>query len=251
MTQWRHAATATGTALDASFSQRVISYQRENLIQYLRLNEAAGPTATDFSPQGNDGAYVGVTLGVTGIGDGETASSFTDAPSFVRIHSAGLQDDFASSQGSINIWVNLTSGVTTDAWGSAQAHQFFWLQSTGVGRVVSVQKANAAETIRTQINTTGGNVTVDSTGHSSGWISIGLAWDASVPLLRQYVNGTLSGSTDGAFSSFVASSIIVSSATALGAQSTSGSVGMTGRLAHYALWNTPLSSAEFAAIGAL
>jgi hypothetical protein len=251
MTQWRHAGTATGTALEAVFSQRVLNYQRDSLIQNLLLNEAAGPTATDLSPQGNDGAYVGVTLGVTGIGDGETASSFTDAPSFVRIHSTALQEDFASSQGSINIWVNLSSGVAASDWGGAQVHQFFWLQSTGIGRVIAIQKANVAGTIRADINSTGGNISLDSTGHSSGWISIGFAWDAASSLCRLYTNGTLAASTGGTFSSFAASSIIVSSATALGASSTSGSNGMTGRLAHYALWSTPLSSAEFAAIGSL
>ncbi|MFV1969356.1 MAG: hypothetical protein ACC628_28375, partial [Pirellulaceae bacterium] len=56
--------------------------------------EASGSISDDLSPQGNDGAYTGVTLGQPGIGDGRTCPLFDGANDYNNIYSAALNTDF-------------------------------------------------------------------------------------------------------------------------------------------------------------
>ena len=58
---------AAGLAAVLLYSEKVLALSP---IAYWPLWEAAGAVAEDISGNGFDGAYTGVTLGQTGIGDG-------------------------------------------------------------------------------------------------------------------------------------------------------------------------------------
>ena len=58
---------------DMSYIDKVLSYSP---IAYWPVNEAGGNDMFDQSGNGYDGTYTGVTLGQTGIGDGETIGGF-------------------------------------------------------------------------------------------------------------------------------------------------------------------------------
>jgi hypothetical protein len=45
-----------------NYKQRVLSVGRGNLIAYWPMDEHSGGVAVDHSPEGNNGAYTGVTL---------------------------------------------------------------------------------------------------------------------------------------------------------------------------------------------
>lgn len=251
MTQWKHGPLVDGTFPDASYTQRLINYKRDGLIQYLILNDPSGTTAQDFTTNNNDGVYSGVGLSQTGIGDGENASSFDGAtPDFVNLYSAGLEGDFLSSQGSVHLWVFLS----TVTWAAATQMRF-WHMRAAADQFLYLEKSNAAGHVNFTFDssgTGGGNILSSNhtSGSQSGWMAIGASWDVANDELKLYVDGAEIGTTGG-FSSF-STRTLVSSATVLGNFGTGlANLALDGKIAHYALWNTVLSSLDFSAIGVL
>ncbi|MHC4744885.1 MAG: hypothetical protein ACYS8Z_23465, partial [Planctomycetota bacterium] len=86
----------------AAYLQRALKVQPASLIGYWPHNEPSGSTAFDLSPEGNNGTYTNVTLGVTGIGDGQTGVAINGAAaSYVDVYSAGFNTDFDGQEVSI------------------------------------------------------------------------------------------------------------------------------------------------------
>ena len=99
-----------------SYSAKVLGIQPSNLIAYWRLNESSGAVADNYEgTAARDGAYVGVTLGQTGIGDGLTCPLFDGANDYVDIYSASLGAVFDKDAGTFAGWYKVANaGVLTD-----------------------------------------------------------------------------------------------------------------------------------------
>ena len=72
------------------YTDKVLAIQLGNLIGYWQLSESGGLTAIDVSGQANHGVYLNVTLGQSGIGDGNTAAGFNGTNSAADVFSSGL-----------------------------------------------------------------------------------------------------------------------------------------------------------------
>lgn len=102
-----------GFGEEALFSNRVIDYLgASSFVGYWKLDETSGTTAFDISPQGNDGAYTGVTPANELMPPkvGGRAPLFDGANDYVDIYSAGFNSDFDGQEFSI-IALNKVSGV--------------------------------------------------------------------------------------------------------------------------------------------
>jgi hypothetical protein len=58
------------------YARKMLAVAPNNLIGYWPMWELAGNIAYDRGPEGNNGAYSGVTLGQPGIGDGRSCPYF-------------------------------------------------------------------------------------------------------------------------------------------------------------------------------
>jgi hypothetical protein len=66
------------------------------------MTEPAGAISIDQSNNGRNGAYTGVTLGATGIGDGRTSATFDGATSYNNIYSAALNTAWNGAEWSVH-----------------------------------------------------------------------------------------------------------------------------------------------------
>ncbi len=111
----RRVARPLGYYLPSNYAHKVLATDQPHLLAYWPLSEVAGSVAYDFSGNARHGAYTGVTLGKTGIGDGDTCPFFDGANDFVNIYSVSLRDAFNGAEGTAMIWAKVFNvGVWTD-----------------------------------------------------------------------------------------------------------------------------------------
>ncbi|MDX1407871.1 MAG: LamG-like jellyroll fold domain-containing protein, partial [Saprospiraceae bacterium] len=102
------------------FSSTVNSYSP---LSYWRLGEASGATATDLGGTGNDAAYNGVTLGQTGVinGDTNTAIHFDGTDDYVEV---AHDDAYLLDDGTIQLWFNADDLATNQGLISKDSNGF-------------------------------------------------------------------------------------------------------------------------------
>lgn len=221
-----------------NYTQIVQSTATANLIAYWTMAEASGTVALDESGNGRVGAYTGVTLGQTGIGDGRTAPSFDGATSFNNVFSASLQSAFNSAEGTIALWVRVSgAGV----WSDGVVRRFITLQVDANNRVYIEKVAGA--------NTFGFNYVAGGTAKSrnrststTAWLHAALTWSKSGDQVIAYFNGVQEGATMTGLGVWVGS--IANTNSNIGANATTPTSVWSGNLAHAAVWTTPLSAAQ-------
>jgi hypothetical protein len=89
------------------YSAGVLATEPSDLIAYWQLGETSGLVAADSSGNGRNGVYSGsVVLGETGIGDGSgsLAISTAAASSSVNVYSASLGSAFPDTEGTLMGW---------------------------------------------------------------------------------------------------------------------------------------------------
>lgn len=167
------------------------------IIVYLQAPTGGGNFAyfDDFALTGTvnlDGTYSpsGVTLGVTGVGDGNTAASFTGVSTYVGWNGILFDSLFNPDLGSAIAWGKMSAAEWADAtelrylfhqksannatsyvvFGKhTDAKTLFWRRRTGVGTSDNEQKYVF------------GSVPDDQ------WFVMGYTWDISTPRLRGYL----------------------------------------------------------------
>ena len=177
----------------ASYSDKVLGY---GPIAYWPLWEAAGATAECLvdSPA-QDGTYVGVTLGQTGIGDGNTCPLFDGANDYVDQLSAALAGVFDGNEGTILAWTKVfDAGVWTDGL----VRRAFCFAADGLNiQYLTKDDVNNAFWYRRK----GGNVAslvIEGGLASTDWIVYGMTYSLSTGLtgeMRAYRNGLQIGLT--------------------------------------------------------
>lgn len=163
-----------------------------NQLVYFPQWEGAGAVSFDQYNAWN-GAYVGVTLRQTGIGDGETCPLFDGANDYNNIFTAGLQGAFNGAEGTCLAWARVfNAGVWTDG-----AHRHIV--------TLAVNTANNQLHLRKDDNNNrltalyeAGNIIVSRniTTNTLDWFHFAMTWSKSAGAtgeVRVYFNGVQEG----------------------------------------------------------
>ena len=169
----------------SDYAARVLSIERDSLIGFWPQDELAGAISYDASPEQNNGAYTGVTLGQPGIGDGRTVPFFDGATSFNNIYSAGLNADFDGTEGTLLIWGRVTNaGVWTDGISrrlltiEVDANNYIIIDKGGANSIRGIYRAGGT----TETATQAGITTLD-------YFSFAMSWSVIADEVRYYYNG--------------------------------------------------------------
>lgn len=208
-------------------------------IAYWAMGETGGTAALDATVNARNGIYTGVTLGLSGIGDGRSAATFDGATSYNNIYSAGLAGAFNGQLGSVIIWGKVSAaGVWTDG----TARRLIYLAADTNNRV-SLVKAAANNEIDWLYVAGATSKSAGITSFSpSGAFCAGLTWDKAGDAVKFYVNGVQSGATQTGLGTFAGS--LAAATTLIGAISTAPANVWSGILAHGAIFNRALTAAE-------
>lgn len=231
----------------ASLQQRalILGTQAANLIFFTPLGETSGTAADDVSATNADGAYAGTyTLDQTGIGDGSRSTLFAGGRVSLAANLAALSAVFSGDKGTALIWGKVSAaGVWTD--GTARV-----LLNIGAdaGNRIFINKSATNNQIDVSHRGGGTARNVNIATSTTGFFVVGITWDRSgANEFKAYYNGTQSGSTQTALGTFTGS--LAAGFSAIGDLTSSGSVNsFSGNLAHMALWKTPLTAGEMAAL---
>jgi hypothetical protein len=210
-------------------------------VAYWPLNEASGSTMTDIR-NGYNGVYTNVTLGQPGIGDGLTSALFNGTSSKAEItgtNLTALAAAFNKDEFTIMAWVRVANaGVWSDAtqrrilyfgFSIDEANNHFYLRKNTTTNQVRCGRASA--THRAIDYTTSG---------PTDWFHLAMRSSLSGDAIRLYFNGLEVG-TPGTGLTAISGSI----AKAHFAM-TDAAYLWSGYLAHIALFNRALSTAEIA-----
>lgn len=225
-----------------TYIEKVLEIQAANMILYHPMNEPSGGTAIDYSPESNDGAYTGVTLGQPGIGDGETCPLFDGANDYNDIYSAGLGSDFDPLKGTAAIWAKVSGvGIWTD-----DAYHWIGALVVNTNNRVQILKSSGAESnvIRFQYKAGGTAQSIDHATTTTDWFHLAMTWDKTADKVIVYYNGSQTGSTQTSLGVWVGT--LVEGSTNIGAQTETPTFVWDGYLAHGLVYKVALSPAEIA-----
>lgn len=172
-----------GTGGTGGYYHKVLSYSP---IAYWPLWEAGGGVAECLVDSNQDGAYTGVTLGQTGIGDGRTCPLFDGAQDHVSIYSAALNTVFDGQEGSFMLWAKVyNAGVWSDS-----THR--WLYAIGVdtNNQVYLQCPTAVNNLYARYRAGGTLESTTLTTSSTAWMQIIQTWSLTAHQYIVYLNAS-------------------------------------------------------------
>jgi hypothetical protein len=220
-------------------------------IAYYPMTEPAGAISIDQSSNGRNGAYTGVTLGATGIGDGRTAATFDGATSYNNIYSAALNTAWNGAEWSVTLWFKVSgSGVWTDATARRLVR-------------ISVDGSNYVLILRTATNNqllceySAGAVVKSrniSSVTSTDWIFLAFTASKSADATKGYMAllgapATAQGAVQTGLGTWAGA--LASTNTVIGASTTTPSLVWSGQIAHVALFGRALTEANILGLATL
>lgn len=220
------------------YSEKVLSVEPANLIGCWLQDERSGTVSYDRSGQGNDGAYVGATLGQPGVpGMGMTSPFFDGINDYNNIHSAGLVADFDGAEGTLLSWI---SPVNAAMWTDTVLRRPFILRADDQNRIYLQSVGNGTLNLIYE----GGDVVEFYNPPSwTGWLAIGITWDAAGDAVEFYRGGLNPASAVGL--GVWAGNLNPASAV-IGAGSTGPAQLWHGWIGPTMLWNAVLTPAQVA-----
>lgn len=226
------------------YADKVLATQAAHLIAYWPLWEATGAVADNYEgTAARDGAYTDVTLGQTGIGDGHTCPLFDGAAGFVNIYTTSLRDALDGAEGSFALWAKVyDAGVWTDS----TTRHFLRLRADAQNRMSFTKQSadNRVDWIYEAGNVVESNTIL--TLSLTTWMHIAMTWSVVADQVIYYLNGVQDGAIDTGLGTWVG--LLASDNTVVGASDTVPNTPWHGYIAHVALWDTPLTSTEMAAL---
>ena len=221
-----------------------VGYDPSRLILSQPMNELAGGVAYDHSPEGNDGAYTGVTLGQPGIGDGLTCPLF-GVGDLNNIYSAAFNGDFDGAELTIAGFFKVRA---LSVWTSGVWHFLFAMDVDGDNR------------IRYYIDgITGDRLTGVREGNnvpewwalaginSVDFVHFGVTVGEIADEVRVYIDGIQSGVTAGTLGAWAGN--LDPNLCVIGAQTSLPTNPFDGYLAHWNVWTAPVSPTSMAYLG--
>ncbi len=230
---------APGGDVDA-YLQKLLTIQSANLIALWPMSEKSGSVAVDESPEGNDGAYTGVTLNNSTFKNGRPVGLWDGVNDFNNIHSAGFDADFDGDAGTAAIWIKVSGvGVWSD---SAVRNPMRLGTGDDLGQIVIV-KNDAVGTFQLHRIAGGSTKNVNVGGlTSTDWIHFALTWDTVADELKVYKDGAQQGATQTGLGAFAGA--LAGGKTLVGAAIATPVQVWDGFLAYAAVWKTALTPAE-------
>ncbi len=224
-----------------SYLQKALGIGSANSILYHPMSEAAGGVADDWSPENNDGAYTGVTLGQDGIGDGLTCPLFDGVNDFNNIYSAALNVDFDGAEGTMTLWAKAND------WLAAQV-----LMQLEVNNSNEINFANSPNNNLAYRYIAGGTESSTSSNVTgvTGWAHFAITWSALADKVKAFYNGVQVGPDITGLGVWAGN--LHSARCNIGCNDNGGpSQPFDGYLAHGAIWNAPLPDANILALATL
>lgn len=213
-------------------------------IAYWPMAEPSGAVALDESNNSRPGAYTAVTLGQAGIGDGRTSPLFDGTNSYNNVYTASLAGAFSGAEGSFLIWGKVNSaGVWTDG-----INRRMILFQVDANNRIGINKAVANNEVDWLYVAGGTSKSAGVTTFSpTTYFTIGLTWSKAADQIKFYVNGAQSGATVTGLGVFAGALSVTQ--TIIGSLNTGAAAQVwSGTMAHAAVWNTPLTAAQMAAL---
>jgi len=208
-------------------------------IGYWPMDEPSGSIAFDRSGNNRNGAYVGVTLGQPGIGDGRTAPSFDGATSYCNIYSASLAAAFNGAAGSQTIWCKVAgAGVWLD--GVTRRAMYALVDASNRAGLFKPTTASEIDCLYVAGGTALG--AAKTAFSPTGWFHLALTWNKVADQMILYVNSIAITPVSTGLGVFAGA--LSATQTIIGSLSTAAAQVWSGNLAHGALFNRTLSAAE-------
>ena len=222
-----------------------VGYDPSSLILYHPMNESAGGVAIDHSPEGNDGAYAGVTLGQPGIGDGLTCPFFPGVNSINNIYSAALAADFDGTEGTFIIHTKIAAGTWTDG----TLRRLLTIHADGQNNMGLFRTANDNEfSFLYRANNIIEQVTIGGQSDTD-FVIWGMTWSDDDEEFKAYKNDAQVGVTQVNLGTWVGP--LSATDTVIGAFNTTADFEWLGYNAHAALFAAALPPASMAYLGVL
>jgi hypothetical protein len=211
-----------------------------NLIAYWPLSDLVGSTtAADESGNGRTGACTAVTFGQQGIGDGRRAASFDGSTSLCNVYSASLAGVFPTAEGTLEGW------FLCNDWADGVNRRTVIFQASSQNRII-FNKGSGANTANLTYIAGNVNKNIAITMSPTGFFHLALTWSVAADQVIGYLNGVQQGATLTGLGTWVGA--LAATTCVIGAGDTAPANVWSGRAAHVALWNTPLSAAQIAAL---
>lgn len=219
------------------YAARVMSTAPSNLLAYWRLNESLGAVAHDFAGNDHNGTVTGATWGADGIQDGQTAASFDGINDLISVDPSALSGVFNGAAGTLLMWGYRTTWGASGIW----AGRFV---GADYGHQVKIYDNNVnGPTFQYRTNGVQKIVKSGAVPPANSWQCLAMTWDAAADQFKGYVNGAQVGTTQTGLGVWAGPLTIATLGYADGY--------WAGRLAHVALWDTPLSATQIAGLGSV
>jgi hypothetical protein len=230
--------------LGGNYSTKILNTSPANLIGYWPLWEVDGTNADNLEgTAARDGTYTGVSLNDTLFSNGDPVGLWDGSNDYLDIYSTGgtgLADVFDGAEGTVAVWFKVSgAGVWTDG-----VARYITRLRVDANNFVDLIKWSSNNTLVMRRNAGGTTDQVLPTESGTDWIHLALTWSEAGNVLRAYVAGAQSGADQGTLGTWVGDLAITT--TTIGAAITTPTNVFDGWLAHYALWDTPLSAAQIA-----
>ena len=224
-----------------TYAEKVLATEPSNLLAYFICGEASG-TVMQEEKNNYDGAYTGVTLGQTGIGDGNTCPLFDGANDYGNLYTAGLAGVFNGAEGTMAVWCKMnTAGVWTDS-----TQRYLYRLAADTSNRADITKQATTNQLRFRY-TAGGTeelVTDTSLAGTANWFHLAMTWSVAADQVIAYINGAQVGATQTGLGTWAGA--LSSTSTVIGALNTTPSAPHYGYLAHVPIWNVALNSTQIA-----
>jgi len=222
------------------YYKKVLSVEPGSLIGYWPQWEALGSRAEDLSGRGHHGAYTGVTLGQTGIGDGRTCPLYDGANDYTNIYSAGLAAALNPAELTLSAWFNPANvGVWTD--GVARDLAFL---SADANNIIDLRKGATNNLLGCRYIAGGVSKTIFPAYSAVGWAKIDMTVSVAANQLKLFINGAQVGTTQTGLGTWAGA--LADTRAAIGCSVITPVEAWSGNLAHVALWSKALTAAEIA-----
>ena len=222
----------------AEYFSKVLNTAPDNLVGYWPQWELSGSTAQDLSSQKNNGAYTGVTLGQTGIGDGRTCPLF-DGSGINNVYSTALNADFSGTVGTAMIWLKVNdNSVWTD--GATRRALIIYADPDNY---FLIEKRNLDNRLRFLYSAGSTVDAVTVAGQTStNFLLCTMTWDKAKEEVKMYIGASQVGGTQvdlGTWAGTLNGNLCV-----IGGTNIAPINPWSGYLAHIALWNTALTATQ-------
>ena len=226
--------TGAGPSAGGAYSAKVLSYSP---IAYWPLWEAAGSAAVCQVNALQNGAYTGVTLGQTGIGDGKTCPLFDGNNDFVDIHTATLASAFNGLEGTLMIWAKSASWAA----GGFRAMALLYADARNYVEIIK----SASSTVQFIYEADNVRCLVEISSHAPATFQCYIVtWSDSANEMKAYLAGSQTGTTQSP-DTWVGS--LVGTWTNIGCTTNAvPNAVWDGHLAHCAIWDSALDATTIA-----